>query len=407
MPIQDRQGRFVGLLKLENKARIKVIPATSATADVGHGWVQQLLPPSDDLYFTEADETLAKMLANDIVFTLETLRLTQASRSLLEKLNKHPSLEEFFSEVLNQVRRLTGAERGAIIWPSEEQQALCVRTATPAGTLKPGDLIPEASIARRVMSTGAKQLLRQVSGVENYFPSDPRTASEAAVPILSGNPPQTLGVLNAEWFQTSAFDTEDVRTLEHLANFVALGASVIEFEEKEREHEEAKALADLQTVIAEMQSQRSSTEVLRAVLRALVPTHFDRARIFKYIPEEEAFQCLDSLGVEAHGAFKNRVIRAAESRYARYTIETWSRTAGATRRDPSMFGPDPYANVLDKPADMKWAVAPLVVMGTLYGYIAADNAKSRKAIPDKHLRRMDPFTTLTAQLIANLTKSGD
>ena len=401
VPIEDRKGRLVGLLKLENKARIKVRPASSPTVDDSHEWLQQLLPPGDDVYFTEADETLAKILANDIVFTLETFRLTRASRSLLEKLNKHPSLEEFFSEVLDQVRRLTGADRGDIIWPDEDQQALCVRATTSAGTLKPGDVIPHASIARLVIDTGKKQSLSHVSGVQNYFPCDPRTSSEAAVPVLSGDPPQTLGVLNAEWFQENDFDSDDEETLEHLANFVALGAKVIESEE----HEETKKLEDLQTVIAEMHSQRSSAGVLRTVLCALVPEHFDRARIFKYLPDDKAFECLDSMGVEEDGAFKRKIIRAADSRYAKDTIETWSTNASASERDPNKSGPDPYANELNKSANMKWAVAPLVVMGELFGYIAADNAKSRRAIRPKHLKRMDLFTTLTAQSIVNLTRS--
>ena len=223
------------------------------------------------------------------------------------------------------------------------------------------------------------------------------------LPVKHGNPPKTLGALNAEWFKAAAFDEQDIEALKHLADFVALGAGLIE----SRNQGQAAAFRDLQLVIGNLQKQESPIEVLRQVLYALVSSNFDRARIFKYIPEDESFECLDSMGVEEAGTFNGQTINAGASKYAKFTLQSWQENPSAAIRDPRnprMFGADPYAALLRKPSDMPWAVAPLVMMGRLYGYIAADNGRTRRPISAKDLAHMDLFSTLTAQLIYNLLK---
>jgi len=85
-------------------------------------------------------------------------------------------------------------------------------------------------------------------------------------------------------------------------------------------------------------------------------------------------------------------------------METWQANPSAAIRDPRMFGADQHAAALKKPAHLSWAGVPLVVMGKLYGYIAADNSSTLRPIQAKDLARMDLFSTLTAQLIYNLLR---
>jgi len=380
VPLKDGKGRLLGLLKVENKTEAE--------------------DASDDVFFTEADETLARILANEIVLTFETIRITKTSRTLLRKLNENPTLQEFFQEVLLQGRKLTGADRGDITWWNEENQCAFVGATVPEGKLKTGDVMPECSMARTVIESGQPELAPNVARLDNYFACDSRTVSEVVVPVKYGNPPKILGALNAEWFREAAFDGQDVESLKHLADFVALGASLIE----SRDREQAAALRDLQLVIGNLQKEESPVGILQQVLYALVSSNFDRARIYKYIPEEEAFECLDSMGVEEAGAFKGYMIRANNSKYARSTMETWQANPSAAIRDPRMFGADQHAAALKKPAHLSWAGVPLVVMGKLYGYIAADNSSTLRPIQAKDLARMDLFSTLTAQLIYNLLR---
>jgi GAF domain-containing protein len=395
VPIKDTKGRLLGLLKVENKTETKDPFVRGGTSGP--------VSPSDDVYFTEADETLARILASEVVLTIETLRITKTSRSLLRKLNENPTLQEFFHEVLMQGQRLTSADRWDITWWNEEKQRPSVGAALPEGKLRAGDLMPERSIASKVIGSGVKELIPNVAGARDYFASDDRTLSEVVVPVKYGNPPKTLGALNAEWFKEAGYDEQDVETMKHLADFVALGANLIE----SKDREQAAAFRDLQLVIGNLQKQESPVEVLRQVLYALVSSNFDRARIFKYIPEEEAFACLDSMGVEKAGAFQGHTIKTTNSKYAKFTMDHWQDNPSAAIRDPKspkMYGPDPHAVALKKPKDMPWAVAPLVMMGRLYGYIAADNSNTRRPILAKDLARMDLFSTLTAQLIANLLR---
>ncbi|MGB8887306.1 MAG: GAF domain-containing protein [Candidatus Korobacteraceae bacterium] len=395
VPIKDSKGRLLGLLKVENKTATKDPLVRGKSSDHAE--------PDDDVYFTEADETLARILANEIVLTFETLRITKTSQTLLRKLNESPTVEEFFQAVLIQVQRLTGADRGDIIWWNEESESLNLGATIPEGKLKTGDPMPERSIANKVIESGLPELISNVAGVENYFACNDRTVSEVVLPVRHGNPPKTLGALNAEWFKAAGFDGQDVETLKHLADFVALGANLIE----SRDRGQAAAFRDLQLVIGNLQKQESPVGVLQQVLYALVSSHFDRARIFKYIPEDEAFECLDSMGVEEAGTFKQHIIKASSSKYAKFTLENWQDNPSAAIRDPRnprMFGADPHAVALRKPREMPWAVAPLVMMGRLYGYIAADNSRTRRPILAKDLARMDLFSTLTAQLISNLLK---
>lgn len=395
MPIKDRKGKLFGLVKVENKTAPGVKPGPAAHAKSAR--VPSLL--GDDIYFTDADENIIRILANDIVLTFDTLRMTEAFRVLIGRLNRNPTLQEFFHEVLTQVRRLTGADRGDIIWWNEEKQQLSLWAAIPEGKLRVGDLMPERSVASKVIGSGQERRIPDVTVVDDYYCCDERTVSEVVVPVKYGNPPKSLGALNAEWFEDAAYDSQDVEILQYSAELVALGANIIE----SKDRDQAIAFRDLQLVIGNMQKQTSPEEILRQVLYALVSSNFDRARIFKYILQDDSFECLDSMGVEELGSFKGYVIRANRNKYAQFTLSEWQTNPAAAVREPQkMFGPDPNAEGLHKPAELPWAIAPLVVLGKLYGYIAADNAKNRRPILAKDLRRMDLFTTLTAQLIDNI-----
>jgi putative methionine-R-sulfoxide reductase with GAF domain len=376
VPIVDRKGSLLGLLKAENRRDAN-----------GR--------PGDDVFFDEVDKNVAQVLVNEIVFALESTHTVQASRHLLEKMRDAISLQDFLGEVLCEVKLLLQADRGEVTWWDDDKGKLTVKAVFGDGNITAGDIVPTPSITRRAFESGQESLIHNVSKDRDYHCCSELMQSEVVVPIRWQN--RFVGSLNAESTRLTGFDERDVETLKHLADFVAFGVHMIE----SKDREQAEAFREVRAILNEMQTQTSPGEVLWTILQKLRVSDFDRTRIFRYDERRMKFVCLDSCGAPRDGAFAGREIRAKNSPYARLTIETWKSPPLARIRDPKMFGPDPSAKLLDKPIDLKWAVAPLVVMGELYGYIAGDNAQSRREITDKNLNRMEFFSALAAQGVAN------
>ena len=379
VPIVDRKGLLLGLLKAENRRNADGLPG-------------------DDVFFDEIDSYVAKVLVHEIVFALESISTVEASRDLLEKMREANSLQQFLKEVLSKVELLLHADRGEVTWWDDKERALVVKALFGEGNLKVGDHVPKRSITRRSYQKGSVELIPDVAKDPDYHCCNPRIRSEIVVPIRWGN--SFVGSLNSESSRTE-FDDQDAKALKHLADFVALGVHLIE----SKDREQADTLREVREILNEMQTQESPEEVLRTILRKLRASDFDRTRIFQYNESDKIFICLDSVGAPKDGRFKGREIRAKDSPYARHTIETWSKDSLPRIRDPKMFGPDPSAKLLEKPDDLKWAVAPLIVMGKLYGYIAGDNAQSRREISDKNLNRMYLYSALAAQGVANVIRN--
>jgi putative methionine-R-sulfoxide reductase with GAF domain len=386
VPIVDRKGALMGLLKAENRRN----------ADGLQG---------DEVFFDEVDSYVAQVLVNEIVFALESIQTIQASRDLIAKMREiaktkeATSLQQFLDEVLNKVKLLLRADRGEVTWWEEARQVFTVKAFFGEGDIRVGETIPHRSITRRACESGLFQLIPNVAKDRDYHCCNKLTRSELVFPIKWGN--SFVGSLNVESFRLKGFDKQDAETLRHLADFVAFGVHMIESNDREQ----AEAFREVRAILNEMQTQTSPAEVLRTILKRLAASDFDRTRIFEYDESKEMFLCLDSCGAPKDGHYKGFKISAKVSRYARHTIEFWKNSPLATVRDPlKMYGPDPSAKGLNKPDDLEWSVAPLVIMGRLYGYIAGDNAESRRKITAKNLNRMDLYSALAAQGVANTIK---
>jgi hypothetical protein len=65
------------------------------------------------------------------------------------------------------------------------------------------------------------------------------------------------------------------------------------------------------------------------------------------------------------------------------------------------LGEDPSGPAVRKPPGLPWVVAPLVISGKLFGYIAADKRVTRADISAADLEYVSLFGVLAAQAIAN------
>jgi DNA-binding transcriptional MerR regulator len=254
---------------------------------------------------------------------------------------------------------------------------------------------------------------------EAYFSTNPKTdlyASPRAIEFfLPESPVIAMPLLFREtaigvmvlWSSESARTTKkQIRSLEPYAHMAVTTMAVATSERQltldiQRHTHTLNAIRKL---MSEIRSQVSYHGSVRATLRALTQADFDRARVFDYDAKRRTFTCIDSMGVEADGAFTGKEINIAHSPYALKTEKTLPEYSEAELRDPTdpgLYGPDPNAEMFTKPPELPWAVQPLFSGRKLFGYIAADNKTSRRPISSWELGSLSLFGTLAAQALAN------
>lgn len=211
------------------------------------------------------------------------------------------------------------------------------------------------------------------------------------VPLMFGS--IVIGVLVVWSRRNRKPANEDARLL---TPYAKLAVTTIGISETESQRADA-----LQEILSLLQQNAPLREILRVILGGILASGFDRARVFGLSRDPLRFVCLDSIGVERDGRFSGVEIRVSQSPYAQYTSNHWRDSPVAAIRFPSMFGTDPSAPKLCKPEDLPWAIVPLVIAGELFGYIAADNALSRREITPASLNYMSLIGALAAQAIAN------
>jgi signal transduction histidine kinase/putative methionine-R-sulfoxide reductase with GAF domain len=175
-----------------------------------------------------------------------------------------------------------------------------------------------------------------------------------------------------------------------LEPFARLAATAIALTE-----EEGRTLR----MIKAMQTGRPD-ESLRNVLKAVQQAGFDRVRVFRYDPGQDAFIAHDSIGMSDSDEFLKVTIPLAFSEHSQKLKTHAENSVGALLLNPEKHGQDPYAARLGKPPNLPWAIVPLVIAGNLYGSISADNAKSGADITPDMLKHLTLLGAFAGQAIA-------
>ena len=100
-----------------------------------------------------------------------------------------------------------------------------------------------------------------------------------------------------------------------------------------------------------MQIELSRDKNLRLILHAAQTVGFDRVRIFKFMEDKQSFVCLDSLGMSNPEKVLGYTISPGHNLYIRNLTETALSNPAARIYDPTMFGPSPDAEALERPDD--------------------------------------------------------
>jgi len=351
----------------------------------------------------ENDIPALEHLASRAALAASTIQMREAIYKQMIERSQNP--EEPLYAILNSVQRGMGFD-GVLIYIADYREARlrCVaslpqRRDTAGFSYRFSDV----AFATKILLDGQPQFVRdpwndpQVSrdGLARFDIHGPMIG----VPILFGA--VAVGVLVVFGWKSRHPQPDDVGAL---GQYAKLAVTTIAISDVERQRHDAILM--IRSILAQMQNPSEDVyRLLRSVLKGAVSAGFDRARVLRLRENEEGgvFVCLDSYGGDEPRALAGKTIAISQSKYAQKTMSDFreGRLEPRIRVPRREFGEDPYGSDLNKPPGVPWVVAPLVVSGKLFGYIAADKSVTKAEISVADVEYLGLFGTLAAQAIAN------
>jgi GAF domain-containing protein len=138
-----------------------------------------------------------------------------------------------------------------------------------------------------------------------------------------------------------------------------------------------RTLHSMQRIQASIRSGLPRDDIFQEILGSLT-IRFDRARILEY--HEAYFECLFSAGDDPPNKYRRKRVDCADSPYLGQILATPAKEAVPRVYLGSELGPDPFADVWDRPPDLGWAMTFLYDREKLWGYVAVDNVFSKRTL---------------------------
>ncbi len=207
IPLKDPKDMVLGLVKVENKKRPDGTPLESG--------------------FDEADESIARILANTISLVLEHLRTDSINRSLVQAIHSIRDRGSMLDRILQCSRALVRADRSGLVLWNDARGDLVIGAQLGERTLSLGRTVPGPSVVRRLWNDPD---LREISVPDvtadpYYHAIDARTRSQAAVKLRFED--RDIGVLSVESFRKNAFDGHDLEMLQWLGHYAVIAYQVV------------------------------------------------------------------------------------------------------------------------------------------------------------------------------------
>ena len=206
--------------------------------------------------FSPGDENIVSLFAAQAAVAIENARLYEAETrrsAQLDVLNlmgreltRIFDLGRLLEKVAELLREGFQYENVQIFWVDRENNAIEVRAVAglmvgnvPVGTHRPLD----RGIAGWVARTGQTALCNDVREDPRHNPVDGfENAAELAVPVMVKG--ETVAVINVDSTERNAFDDSDVKTLETLADQLAVAMENINLLVKQQDQSQRLAVAD-------------------------------------------------------------------------------------------------------------------------------------------------------------------
>lgn len=390
IPLKDRKGRLLGLLKAENKKDAEGLS-------------------NKDTNFTTVDQFIARVLANKVVIVLENLRAHNVLRGLIRDTQSDENYNLILGKILHRAVTFMRADRGDLALWSEQKRDLIIASVwgeTVNTVAQLGHPVPTPSIIRSAWKKTSRPLLvfRKVKQRKDYYEINSQTKSEAAIRLnLDG---RAIGVLNLESFYSEGFDKKDLESLQLLSNYVSIAVRMA----SKHTLFHPTPLRTISEIPPEFSADWSEKN-LHFIFKAIKAAGFESARIFKYDGDRKLFTCVGSFERGREDSLRGKSSGIEENPYANDMVETYLNNKRARIYDPTdplSFGEDPSAVAFGKPEDLPWAAAPLIVDNELYGQITVDNGWSRKPITEESLEYLNLIAvqisrSLTQRRVSQLT----
>ncbi len=207
IPLKDPKETVLGLVKVENKKRPDGTPLESG--------------------FDEADESIARILANTISLVLEHLRTDSINRSLVQAIHSIRDRGSMLDQILQCSRALVRADRSGLVLWNDARGDLVIGGQLGERSLSLGRSVPRPSVVRRLWHDPDLREIRvpDVSADPYYHAIDARTRSQAAVKLRFED--RDIGVLSVESFREDAFDDHDLEMLQWLGHYAVIAYQVV------------------------------------------------------------------------------------------------------------------------------------------------------------------------------------
>ena len=217
------------------------------------------------------------------------------------------------------------------------------------------------------------------------------------LPLIAEN--NVVGVL-VVWSSSAPYPTPGrIQELEAFADLAAAHVSLYS-----SGWHQSQALHYLDRTIRSLQFGANTTDLWSQIMQGVLYSGFNRVRVYKFLTEEQAFKCIDSLdesGDASRGLLKGMSVHLSDSWFSRDIYQLALKDSKAHVYDPlALRKIDPYARKINKPDHSPWAVVPLVFSGKVLGQIATDNVFNGQAISNSSLKYLTYFGALGSQLMA-------
>ena len=383
IPLKDHKDVVLGLVKVENKKSPDGLGGSGDSDDLDGSRG----PLSED-GFDEADEYIARILANKIVIVLEHLRTVSLNRDLVYAIHTTRDRASMLEEILHRSRALVRADRGDFVSWNETLGDLVIAAQLGEATLPVGSSAHSPSIVRRLWDDPSLTEIRvpDVSVDPDYHAIDDRSKCQIAVKLqFEGRP---IGILSVESYEVDAFDDHDLEMLHWLAHYAAIAYQVV--------GREAQFRGIVQRLV---EHSPPRDEILNRILVSVRSIYgFTDGIIYIADYTDQMLHCLSYIGCEGFDGDLSRLS-------FRFDEKALATRAFRDRKGYLCMDPQSDPQISPRALSILNFDVPIVVMPLLYdqkvvGVFTLWSQSGQVTPNERHLSEMEPFARLAAANIA-------
>lgn len=369
IPLKNRKEKLLGVITASNKKNANGVPTATA-------------------FFDEIDESIARILASQVVVVLENLRVFETLTKLLHQTQTARDLAEILHIILSEGINLLDADRGEIVLWDEAKHDLII-TAQFGESITPllHELAPTPSIVRTLWHSHEPSIfIPDVAIAANYHAANPQTKCEIAARLQTVD--RGIGVINVESFKSEGLDEQDIEVLELLAQYAAIAYQVVGKERRFRD------------IVAQLGESRPSKEMLTGILESVRDIYRLGSSII-YIADDtkHILRCSAFINEE-----ENEIDHPEEFSYLYEDIalatEVFRTKVGYFCEEPSL---DPIVNRKGLTAfKIRSPIAgvPLIFDKQVVGVLVGWSNSNPQLVQRSHIEELKPFARLAAANIA-------